>query len=222
MPYKPYVHSHLPKSPFTERNRTNLCGVLRESFFHFRLVIELYWFQRTKRALSKHSQIEGIFLVASQVFVRFSLQTLGLFSVFTITDFFALQIPRNLRLTYLHAYQSYVWNTMVSKRIARYGLQPVVGDLVYPREEEVEEELEDAADGESGTVAEDDKMEDAKEKKKVQPLVLDESNVGNYNMYDVVLPLPGYDVIYPANEVAQWYNEQLETDEMSGFKQNVK
>ena len=172
--------------------------------------------------MSKHSQIEGIFLFASQVFVRFSLQTLGLFSVFTITDFFALQIPRNLRLTYLHAYQSYVWNTMVSKRIARYGLQPVVGDLVYPREEEVEEELEDAADGESGTVAEDDKMEDAKEKKKVQPLVLDESNIGNYNMYDVVLPLPGYDVIYPANEVAQWYNEQLETDEMSGFKQNVK
>ena len=111
---------------------------------------------------------------------------------------------------------------MVSKRIARFGLQPVVGDLVYPREEEVEEELEDAADGESGTVAEDDKMEDAKEKKKVQPLVLDESNVGNYNTYDVVLPLPGYDVIYPANEVAQWYNEQLETDEMSGFKQNVK
>ena len=52
--------------------------------------------------------------------------------------------------------------------------------------------------------------------------MLDESNIGNYNMYDVVLPLPGYDVIYPANEVAQWYNEQLETDEMSGFKQNVK
>jgi tRNA pseudouridine13 synthase len=111
---------------------------------------------------------------------------------------------------------------MVSKRIAKYGLQPVIGDLVYPREEEVEEELEDAADGESGTVAEEDKMEDTKEKKKVQPLVLDESNIGNYNMYDVVLPLPGYDVIYPANEVAQWYNEQLETDEMSGFKQNVK
>lgn len=31
---------------------------------------------------------------------------------------------------YIHSYQSYVWNNMVSKRIEEYGLKPVPGDLV--------------------------------------------------------------------------------------------
>lgn len=44
---------------------------------------------------------------------------------------------------YVHAYQSYVWNAVVSERIRRYGCdKPVVGDLVFQQEEpEVSEEL---------------------------------------------------------------------------------
>ncbi|KAK2514563.1 hypothetical protein Q9233_014931 [Columba guinea] len=38
-------------------------------------------------------------------------------------------IPRNNRLMYIHSYQSYVWNNMVSKRIEEYGLRAVPGDL---------------------------------------------------------------------------------------------
>jgi len=41
------------------------------------------------------------------------------------------QIPRNMRLMYVHAYQSYVWNSVVSRRIHEFGLDPRPGDLAF-------------------------------------------------------------------------------------------
>jgi tRNA pseudouridine13 synthase len=52
---------------------------------------------------------------------------------------------------YVHAYQSYVWNSIVSERIKHFGRAPVVGDLVYDDEDpqdvagdEEKAEVEDA------------------------------------------------------------------------------
>ncbi|XP_073891835.1 pseudouridylate synthase 7 homolog isoform X6 [Macaca fascicularis] len=50
-------------------------------------------------------------------------------------------IPRNNRLMYIHSYQSYVWNNMVSKRIEDYGLKPVPGDLVLKGVQEAYREM---------------------------------------------------------------------------------
>lgn len=44
--------------------------------------------------------------------------------------FLAAQIPKNTRLMYVHSYQSYVWNRVVSRRIRECGLQLIAGDLV--------------------------------------------------------------------------------------------
>ncbi|KAL4625058.1 pseudouridylate synthase 7-like [Arapaima gigas] len=88
-------------------------------------------------------------------------------------------IPRNNRLMYIHSYQSYVWNAMVSQRIQDFGLKAVPGDLVL-----------------SGGKAR----------------VLSEQDAENHTIHDVVMPLPGFDVIYPTHHVGQAYRDMLASD----------
>ncbi|KAM8820737.1 pseudouridylate synthase 7 homolog [Eudromia elegans] len=90
-------------------------------------------------------------------------------------------IPRNNRLMYIHSYQSYVWNNMVSKRIEDYGLKAVPGDLVL-----------------KGATA----------------VHIEEDDVNNYTIHDVVMPLPGFDVIYPKHKIGEAYKEMLVADNL--------
>ncbi|XP_015270556.1 PREDICTED: pseudouridylate synthase 7 homolog isoform X2 [Gekko japonicus] len=90
-------------------------------------------------------------------------------------------IPRNNRLMYIHSYQSYVWNNMVSKRIEEYGLRAVPGDLVLK----------------GGTA-----------------VYIEEANVDDYTIHDVVMPLPGFDVIYPKHKIGDAYGEILAVDNL--------
>ncbi|XP_004839752.1 pseudouridylate synthase 7 homolog isoform X3 [Heterocephalus glaber] len=90
-------------------------------------------------------------------------------------------IPRNNRLMYIHSYQSYVWNNMVSKRIEDYGLKPVPGDLVL-----------------KGATA----------------TYIEEEDITNYSIHDVVMPLPGFDVIYPKHKISEAYREMLTMDNL--------
>ena len=44
-------------------------------------------------------------------------------------------IPRNVRTLYIHAFQSYIWNRLVTHRLEQYGMKPIFGDMVYANTE---------------------------------------------------------------------------------------
>ncbi|KAG7096834.1 hypothetical protein E1B28_004243 [Marasmius oreades] len=126
-------------------------------------------------------------------------------------------IPRNLRLMYVHAYQSYVWNAIVSERVRMYGTEkPVVGDLVFDVVPETSAERED---DEMDTNEPDEPVSNRQRKKQnrkpwTPPRIktLTEEDFGNYTIFDVIMPLPGTDVAYPGGKLGERYREFLVMD----------
>ena len=125
----------------------------------------------------------------------------------------ALQtIPRNLRLMYVHAYQSLVWNFAASERWKRFGDRVLEGDLVLIDEHKdkiantVKPEDVDA-DGEVVVhPAEGDSAASAEEFfTRARAITMEEAESGDYTIFDIVLPTPGYDILYPANSMADFY-----------------
>lgn len=138
------------------------------------------------------------------------------------TDYLgALQsIPRNLRLMYVHAYQSYVWNFAAGKRLELYGSDVVEGDLVMVNEHKDKTAPTEALDevDDDGEViirpTEDDAathMDDMFER--ARALTAEEAASGRYTLFDVVLPLPGFDVIYPPNKMTDFYKDFMASEE---------
>lgn len=145
-------------------------------------------------------------------------------------DYFgALQtIPRNLRLMYIHAYQSLVWNFAAGERWRLYGDKVVEGDLVIVHEHRDKEapapkgeapasgvdadgEVVVLPKGEDSAAAADDIFTRAR------ALTAEEAGSGKYTIFDVVLPLPGFDIIYPANEMTDFYKRFMGGEQGGGL-----
>lgn len=133
-----------------------------------------------------------------------------------------LTVQRNLRLMYVHAYQSYVWNMALSNRTRLFGNRVVKGDLVLVKDQQsTRSDTQDGADmttdadGEQIIVPadhdraaqEDDVFERARALTDV------EASSGEYTIFDVVLPLPGYDIAYPENESGDFYKAFMSSPE---------
>ncbi|KAL3938028.1 MAG: hypothetical protein SGARI_001905 [Bacillariaceae sp.] len=104
-------------------------------------------------------------------------------------------LNHNMRMFYINAYQSYLWNLAASKRMKLYGDKPVVGDLYF-----------------------DSNSSDGQRSVKV---IKSTDQLQQVHISDVVLPLPGYNNIqYPANELGQFYQSHLEQDKVT-FEKNA-
>jgi tRNA pseudouridine13 synthase len=98
-------------------------------------------------------------------------------------------LPYNQKTLYCRGYQSYVWNRVASERIRRFGTKVVPGDLICTKKGDV-----DAADAVTIYEGPDGGKE--------------------VTLSDVVLPLPGYGMVYPPH-LLQLYNDILEGDGLS-------
>ncbi|NXK94845.1 PUS7L protein, partial [Formicarius rufipectus] len=103
-----------------------------------------------------------------------------------------LNIPHSLRVFYIHAYCSKIWNEAASYRLKLYGLKVVEGDLVFSEENDESISLND----------------------KVHVVTASEESAKKYSIYQVVLPMVGHSIKYPSNKVGQWYHERLSKDEL--------
>lgn len=139
----------------------------------------------------------------------------------------ALQtIPRNLRLMYVHAYQSLVWNCAAGERWRLYGDKVVEGDLVLVhehRDKEVASAPEPTssvdADGEIIVVPQGEDSAIAAEDMftRARALTAEEAASGKYTIFDVVLPQPGFDILYPPNKMTDFYRNFMGSERGGGL-----
>lgn len=121
-----------------------------------------------------------------------------------------VHITRGLRSMYLHAYQSYVWNHAVSHRWELHGESVIAGDLIIAPTETTPLVSGQDQDGDDIiNPVEDDEDTPVR----ARPLTAEEAASGNYTIFDIVLPTPGYDVVYPENDIGEFYKEFMGRDE---------
>lgn len=125
-------------------------------------------------------------------------------------------VPKTLRLMYMHAYQSYLWNNAASTRIESFSSEhAVAGDIVYKKAAaegaEGGEGGAEGAEGEGGEGA----LENPHELKPIRFVTEEEEREKSVGIDEVLLPLPGQKVSYPKHGVADVYKTLLAADGIS-------
>lgn len=111
-------------------------------------------------------------------------------------------LPRSLRTMYVHAFQSYIWNSIATERVRTFGLQaPMIGDLVWLKGEEDNGEIVNGDEGEDedarlNAIVIGTATENGFGRKKVK-LVENEADLQQYTIHDVMIPSPGSQVKIP-------------------------
>ncbi|QDZ20354.1 tRNA pseudouridine synthase D [Chloropicon primus] len=128
-------------------------------------------------------------------------------------------IPRTLKLMYIHAYQSYLWNSAASKRLEDFsGDHAVEGDLVF-------EDLRQHAQGMTYAKAESGEAVGGNNQSKdsngadaeaalpaARHVTKEEEDNKVIGIDKVILPLPGSQTKYPTNAISKVYEDLLAED----------
>lgn len=107
-------------------------------------------------------------------------------------------LPRNSRLLYLHAFQSYIWNQVASYRFRTYGQKVVIGDLVISScNNSTNNEIKN--NNSNGKI----KFNIPDE----QILLVTKENIHSFTIFDIVLPIIGTLSKLPQNDTRAYIEE---------------
>ena len=128
-------------------------------------------------------------------------------------------LSKQLQVLYPHSYQSYIWNMTVSYRISKYGRKLIIGDIVKKHESLYQEKNQEE---DCDIPEEEDKNENSEKKlEKMDKIFTDnfdyitEENINKYSFYDLVIPIVGYEIYYPKNDIKNYIEDLLKKDDLS-------
>lgn len=122
-----------------------------------------------------------------------------------------LSITKGMRQMYIHAYQSYIWNFVATHRWSKYGTRVIEGDLI------IIDSPPPPNFGDDGDDLIDFSTDWENFYTQVRPLTAQDIKEGKYTIFDIVLPTPGFDVIYPENDIGRYYKTFMEREENGGL-----
>ncbi|CAJ0638219.1 6820_t:CDS:2 [Entrophospora sp. SA101] len=109
---------------------------------------------------------------------------------------------------------------------------PVVGDLIIVDKDLINNDNDDEVASVNGVGGDDGKYEkedndfmtNSDDLKEIKVKILKKEDLSNYTINDVVLPLPGYSVIYPDNIIFDKYKELMYRDKLDprSMRRSVK
>jgi tRNA pseudouridine13 synthase len=140
-------------------------------------------------------------------------------------------LNKQLQVLFPHSYQSYIWNLSVSYRIEKFGKKLIIGDIVKKHdslyEEKNQEEdfnYDDEEDNDNKNIENKNNENNNNEDNKNEKLnniftnnfdYITEENINKYSFFDLVLPIVGYEIYYPKNEMKNYIEELLKKDDLT-------
>ncbi|SBS83451.1 conserved Plasmodium protein, unknown function [Plasmodium malariae] len=117
-----------------------------------------------------------------------------------------MTIPKDIFSLFIHATQSLIFNILVNIRMKKYGFKVIIGDLIEMKNNN----REDLSSDQSNAYYSNDSTTINDENLCEQNIVMvTQENISLYDIYDVVLPLPGdKNTIFPHNLIDD-YKEVL-------------